>query len=153
MKEIVLILQNIRSLDNVGSIFRTADVFKVSKIYLCGYTGTPPRHEISKVALGAEEWIPWEQCKQTHVVIKRLRKEGYKILALETGKGAKKLGKKCYSGKVALILGNEVKGITPAIQKRADDVVEIPMCGKKESLNVSVAAGVALYALRCCNNQ
>ncbi|MBP9748978.1 TrmH family RNA methyltransferase [Patescibacteria group bacterium] len=149
-RKIVLLLQNIRSLHNVGSLFRSADVFGVEKVYLCGYTGTPPRKEIAKVALGAEEWIPWEQATRTHVVIERLRREGYQIVALETGIPSTALPTTKFSDKVALIVGNEVAGITAPIVRRADAIVHIPMYGKKESLNVSVAGGVALYALRCC---
>ncbi len=148
-RKIVLLLQNIRSLHNVGSLFRSADVFGVEKIYLCGYTGAPPRKEISKVALGSDEWIPWEQAQRTHVVIERLRREGYQIVALETGIPSVPLPTTPFSDKVALIVGNEVDGITAPIVRRADVIVHIPMYGKKESLNVSVAGGVALYALRC----
>jgi tRNA G18 (ribose-2'-O)-methylase SpoU len=149
-RKIVLLLQNIRSLHNVGSLFRSADVFGVEKIYLCGYTGTPPRKEISKVALGAEEWILWERAARTHMVIERLRRDSYQIVALETGIPSVSLSDMSFSDKVAVIVGNEVTGITSPIVRRADLVVQIPMHGKKESLNVSVAGGVALYALRCC---
>jgi tRNA G18 (ribose-2'-O)-methylase SpoU len=149
-RKIVLLLQNIRSLHNVGSLFRSADVFGIEKIYLCGYTGTPPRKEISKVALGAEEWIPWEHAARTHTVVERLRGDGYQIVALETGIPSVSLSDTSFSDKVAMIVGNEVTGITAPIVRRADLVVQIPMHGKKESLNVSVAGGVALYALRCC---
>jgi tRNA G18 (ribose-2'-O)-methylase SpoU len=146
MREIVLILQNIRSLHNVGSIFRSADVFGAAKIYLTGYTGAPPRKEISKVALGAETWIPWEFCARTSAVIKRLRAQKFQIIALETA--GRPLERHRLKNKIALVLGNEVRGVSKAILKQADQVLAIPMFGKKESLNVSVAAGVALYALR-----
>ena len=149
MRDIVLILQNIRSLHNVGSLFRSADVFGVKKMYLCGYTGTPPRSEIAKVALGAETWIPWERASQTYRVLERLRTEGYAIVALETGVPGVSIAEATFPARVALIVGNEVRGITSPILLRADTVVHIPLIGKKESLNVSVAAGVALYALRC----
>lgn len=148
MRDIVLILQNIRSLHNVGSLFRSADVFCVSKIYLCGYTGAPPRSEISKVALGADTWVPWESAKRTHAVIEKLRKEGYEIVALETGKGSVPLPEQSFSHRVAVIVGNEVQGITKPILQRADKIVQIPQYGRKESLNVSVAGGIALYAVR-----
>lgn len=147
-KEIYLICHNIRSLHNVGAIFRTADVFDVSKIYLCGYTGTPPRDQITKVALGADEWIAWEQKKLTGLLIKKLKKDGVRIVALETEKNAKLLPKYKPKFPMALILGNEVDGIPPNLLELADDVVKIPLLGQKESLNVSVAAGVGLYGLR-----
>ncbi|TAL19707.1 TrmH family RNA methyltransferase [Patescibacteria group bacterium] len=148
MREIVLILQNIRSLHNVGSIFRTADVFGVSKIYLCGYTGAPPRREIAKVALGAEDAVPWEKIFWTDTAVKKLRRDGYQIVALETGRGSIPINQARLAKRLALVLGNEVRGVTPAILRRADQTVGIPLLGKKESLNVSVAAGAALYALR-----
>lgn len=147
-KEIYLIAYNVRSLFNVGAFFRTADIFNVSKIYLCGYTGTPPRTEISKVALGAEEWIAWEQKKQITALIKKLKKQGVKIVALETGKKVISLPKFKAQFPLALIVGHEVDGLPKSILDLVDNIVEIPMLGKKESLNVSVAAGIALYALR-----
>ncbi|MBI5621764.1 RNA methyltransferase [Candidatus Falkowbacteria bacterium] len=141
------ILQNIRSLYNVGSLFRSADGLGVDKIFLCGYTGTPPRKEISKTALGAETTVPWEHHHQTARLIKQLKKDGVQIVALELTKGAVDL--KTFKPKfpLAIILGNEVLGITPAILKLADAVVQIPMRGGKESLNVSVAGGIAGYIL------
>lgn len=145
--KIYLVCHNIRSLHNVGSFFRTADVFGVSKIYLCGYTGTPPRDQISKVALGAEEWISWEHKKQTTSLLKKLKKEGVKIVALETGQASKSLRNFKPKLPMALVVGNEIEGIPQNIIDLADEVVKIPMVGKKESLNVSVAAGIALYAL------
>ncbi len=145
MPPIYLIAQNIRSLHNVGSLFRTADCFGVNKIYLTGYTGTPPRPQISKVALGADEWIPWEKHWHTHLLIKKLKQQGIKIYALETGKQTKPLNKFKPQFPCALIVGNEIKGITPTVLKLADAIISIPMLGQKESLNVGIAAGVALY--------
>jgi len=146
--EIYLVAQNIRSLFNVGSLFRCADVFGVKKIYLCGYTGFPPRKEISKTALGAEQWIPWERHWQTHLLVKRLKAQGVRIVALETGKRHTLLPEFRCDGPVALVVGSEVSGISRSILALADDRVKIPMHGKKESLNVAVAAGIGLYALR-----
>lgn len=146
--EIILLCQNIRSLYNVGSIFRTADAYGVAKIYLCGYTGAPPRDEISKVALGAEQWIPWETRKQTAGVIDFLRKNGYQIVALEQTKTSVPITLYRPKYPLAIIIGNEVRGVTKAILKRSDMVAHLPMYGKKESLNVSVAAGIALAYLR-----
>jgi len=170
MSTTYLILDNIRSLHNVGSMFRTADAFGVSKIYLCGYTGKPvdrmgkPVKEIEKTALGAEKTVPWECARNAWRVIEKLKKEGVRVLALENNvPGAislytasekdssfpKKRKMLSFSGRsVALIVGNEVRGLSKNVLQRADAIVSIPMHGKKESLNVAVACGVALYGLR-----
>lgn len=146
-RRITLLAHNIRSLWNVGSFFRTADAFGVEKIYLTGYTATPPRREISKTALGAEEWIPWEQQDDPVKVIGKLRKSGYAIVALELTKGAIDITKFVSPAKICLILGQEVLGVPQELLKLCDAVLFIPMHGKKESLNVSVATGVALSRL------
>ena len=146
--ELYLIVNNVRSLFNVGAFFRTGDVFNVTKIYLCGYTGEPPRNQISKVALGAEEWIPWAKKKQTIRLLKKLKFEGVKIIALETGTKVISLPKFKPIFPMALVVGNEVEGLPKNILDLADKIVEIPMQGQKESLNVSVATGIALYAIR-----
>jgi len=150
--EIYLIAQNIRSLFNIGSLFRCADVFGVAKIYLGGYTACPPRKEISKTALGAEEWVPWEKHWQTHVLVKKLKKQGIKIVVLETGSKALALPAFKPDFPMVLIVGSEVNGVSKSLIKLADEVVEIPMIGKKESLNVAVAASVALYDLNLKRN-
>ena len=142
------IIQNSGSLFNVGALFRCADVFRVKKVYLCGYTGFPPRKEISKVALGAEKWIPWEKYWQTHILIKKLKSEGIRIVALETGKKFIPLFDYKIFFPMALIVGSETNGISNKILEMADDRVAIPMLGRKESLNVAVAAGIALHQLR-----
>ncbi len=143
-KEFYVICQNIRSLFNVGSVFRTADAFGVDKIYLTGITGRPPRKEISKVALGAENYIPWEYHRQPTRLIKGLKKQGIKIVALEQVKGKSiSLAKWKPKFPLALILGYEPKGLPKSLIELADEVVEIPMFGEKESLNVGVAFGVA----------
>jgi len=144
---IYLIAQNIRSLYNVGSLFRCADIFGIDKIYLCGYTATPPRKEISKTALGAEQWVAWEKKWQTHTLIKELKANGVKIVALETASASRPLPKFKPKFPLALVVGNEVKGISPKILQLADETVKIPMLGKKESLNVAIAAGIAMYQL------
>ena len=149
------ILHNIRSLYNVGSIFRTADAAGVEKLYLCGITGTPPRKEIVKVALGAEQVVRWEYVRRTGDVIKKLKKQGVRIVALDKTKKsidyrkAPPLLKGEGRGEVntALLVGNEVEGLPPALLKQADTIIHIPMRGKKESLNVSVAFGIAVYSL------
>jgi 23S rRNA (guanosine2251-2'-O)-methyltransferase len=153
MKELIVVLHNIRSLHNVGSIFRTADAAGVAKLYLCGITGTPLdrfgnfRRDVAKVALGAEKTVKWEKRRATMTVIKELKAGGYKIFALEQGRDSVPYDKTRPSGKMALVLGNEVKGLPPAVLKMADKTVEIPMRGQKESLNVSVAFGIAVFAL------
>jgi len=146
-KEIYLIAQNIRSLYNVGSLFRTCDAFKVEKIYLCGYTGTPPRNQISKTALGAEESVEWEKCQQTLALVKKLKRDGVNVVALETSKKSKSILKFKPKFPLALIVGHEVEGIKKNILNQADEIIEISMQGTKESLNVSVATGVALFQI------
>lgn len=150
---VTVVLHNIRSVHNVGSIFRTCDAAGVKRIILSGYTPAPvdrfgrERTDLSKVALGAEKYIEWEQVKQIAPVLKRLKKEGYLIVAVEQDKKSTPLFDFKLKGKTALIFGSEVKGLTKAVLKRADTVVEIPMQGRKESLNVSVTAGIVLFTL------
>ncbi len=156
--KIYLILYNIRSRENVGSIFRTADGAGVSKIFLCGITPTPPHEKISKTALGAETYVPWEYCRETWRLIAKLKKEGINIVALEQTKESVNIfsaeGGSASGGKfkpkfpLALVLGNEVRGLSPQILKYCGKKISIPMYGKKESLNVSVAAGVAIYQIK-----
>ena len=159
MKEIVVVLHNIRSLHNVGSAFRTADAAGVSKIYLCGITPAPidrfgrPIPQLTKVALGAEKSVPWEAVRSPRAVsnlLERLKGDGYKILAVEQSKNSipyNKLRVNSSKSKVAISMGNEVKGLPKGILNRADKVLEIPMRGEKESLNVSVAFGIAIFGL------
>lgn len=147
-QDIVLVLDNIRSLYNVGSMFRTADGFGVSRIFLCGITGTPEQNGLKKVSLGAENSVAWEHHPATWRVVEKLRAEGYTIVGLETDKRATPLTEVRFTGNIALVVGNEVRGLTSALRKRLDAMVEIPMLGMKGSFNVSVACGVALYALR-----
>jgi len=148
--ELVVILDNIRSTYNVGAIFRTADAAGVTKIYLCGITPSPPNPKINKVALGAEKFLPLEKIKNTWRLLKQLKDKGYFLIALEQGKKAKNIFqiKKVRSKKLALILGPEVHGLSSKILKRADLQLEIPMYGKKESLNVAVAFGITVYQIR-----
>ncbi len=154
----IAILHNIRSLFNVGSMFRTADAAGIEKLYLCGITSTPydvfgrPRAQIAKVALGAEKTVPWEHVRSTAKVIERLRHDGYKIIALEQSKKSVPYytlnAQRFTLPKIALIVGHEVRGVAPAILKQCDAVIEIPMYGKKESLNVGVAFGIVAFGLR-----
>jgi tRNA G18 (ribose-2'-O)-methylase SpoU len=152
----ILILHNIRSVHNVGSIFRTADAAGVSKIFLSGYTPLPvdhyglPRKDFAKVSLGAEKTIPWEHYKTIASVIKKLKKENYYIVAIEQDKKSTPLFefKAPKDKEVVLVLGNEVLGISKASLALCDEIVEIPMYGKKESLNVSVAAGIVMFEIK-----
>jgi tRNA G18 (ribose-2'-O)-methylase SpoU len=155
----IVVLHNIRSLYNVGSIFRTADAVGVEKVYLCGYTPSPKdkfgkyRQQLTKVSLGAEKYIPWEKIKSTASVIKKLKNEGYKIFAIEQDKNSMPYYKikskgQIVNNKIVLILGNEVKGLPPSILKLADKILEIPMYGRKESLNVAVAFGIVAFYLK-----
>lgn len=146
MSELFVICHNVRSRHNVGSIFRTADGAGVSKIFLCGITPTPPHQNIEKVSLGAEKFVEWEKCKETWRVIDKLKKENFEIIALEQSKKSQE-PITVVGSKVALVLGNEVEGLPESVLKRADKIIEIPMLGKKESLNVAVAFGIAIYKL------
>ena len=151
-RELYVIAHNIRSLHNVGAIFRTADSFGVTKVFLTGYTGAPVgknADKISKVALGAEKFVPWEQSKSAVRLIKKLKSQGIRIAVLENNIKLKTINLANYKSKfpLALLLGEETKGITKALLALADDILEIPMKGQKESLNVSVACGVALFQI------
>lgn len=147
-REIYVVLDNIRSRENVGSIFRTADAAGVSKVYLCGTTPCPPHEKISKTALGAETYVPWEYYKQTGRLIDKLKKEALQVFGLENSKDAKNIFQlRSSTPKLALILGNEVRGLSATILKKCDKKIAIPMYGRKESLNVAVAAGIAVYTI------
>jgi tRNA G18 (ribose-2'-O)-methylase SpoU len=141
----IVIAHNIRSLHNVGSILRSADAFDVECVYLTGFTGFPPRAEIAKTALGAEDRVVWKQSSNVLDVIHDLRNRDYRVVALENGIHAEPIAP--LGNKVALILGNEVEGIEKDILAVCDTAMEIPMPGRKRSLNVSVAAGIALFVL------
>lgn len=147
MKKFYIICDNIRSLENIGSIFRTADALGVSKIFLCGISGKPPHHKISKTALGAEKIIPFEYHRQTGRLIDKFKKDKISIVALEQDKKAIIYIKFKPKFPLALIVGNEVKGISKSILDKCDEIIFLPMQGKKESLNVSVAFGVAGYEI------
>lgn len=145
---IVGILVNIRSLYNVGSIFRTSDACGIKKLYLIGFTPTPEHPRLHKTALGAEEKIEWEKVRTVSSVLKELKEDGYKIVALETGNKSLDLYKYKAKDKVAIIVGNEIRGIPKAILKNCDAVLKIPMNGIKESLNVEVAFALGAYQLK-----
>jgi len=142
----ILIAHNIRSLHNVGSIFRSADAFGVERLYLTGFTGTPPRKEIAKVSLGSEDRVKWEHRDEILPLLEELKAQNVKIIALETSPAGKTIQDVVLDDSVAVIVGNEVSGIEREVLDAADYIVEIPMPGQKRSLNVSVAAGIALYA-------
>lgn len=147
-RRMIVIAHNIRSLHNVGSILRNAAAFGVEKVFLTGITGTPPRKEIAKVSLGAEDLVPWA-AGEIGSVIDGLKTEGYAVWGLETGEGAVDFEDVRARGKgqrIALVLGSEVEGIDAETLKMLDGIVEIPMM-KKRSLNVSVASGVAMYSM------
>jgi 23S rRNA (guanosine2251-2'-O)-methyltransferase len=152
-KSYILILPDIRSAINIGSIFRTADAVGISKIYLTGFTPRPNdqfgriQSDIAKSALGAETWIPWEYKKTLAPLITSLKKDGYTVIAVEQDEKALDYRKIKTTNKVAVIMGPEVTGLTKKILDKCDYIAEIPMYGKKESLNVSVACGIALFRI------
>lgn len=145
MDNFIILLPSIRSAHNVGAMFRTADGAAVDKIYLTGYTPTPPHPRLDKVSLGAEKWMDWEYVKQPGRLLKKLKNEGYKIVALEQTEKSVNIYKWQPSFPLVLILGNEKAGVSKSLLKYCDESVELPMRGKKKSLNVSVAAGIAMY--------
>lgn len=147
----VLVLDNIRSAHNVGSAFRTADAFKVDKVWLCGICASPPSAEIHKVALGAEESVPWEHVSDTLEAVARLKAEGYTVVAVEQTVHSVSLDgfRPEAGGRYAFIFGNEVEGVRQDVVDAADFSLEIPQQGTKHSLNVSVSVGVVLWHCFC----
>ena len=146
---IIVVLDNIRSMHNVGSVFRTADAFLLQGIYLCGYTPQPPHRDIHKTALGATETVEWKYVAQGVEAIQSLKAEGYKIFAVEQVKGSIALQDFVFEqdAKLAVIFGNEVNGVGEALLGYCDGCIEIPQLGMKHSLNISVAAGIVLWEL------
>ncbi len=142
---VFVLVENVRSLFNVGALFRTADAAGVTKIYLTGFTGTPPHREIRKVALGAEESVPWEYCAEAAEVIARLRRKQVQIVVLESCEQAVAYDRAPYRFPLCLVVGHEFNGVSAATLQAADLVVRIPMYGAKTSLNVGVAFGIAVY--------
>lgn len=145
--EVIAVLDNIRSQHNVGSIFRTSDAFRLSELYLCGITATPPNREINKSALGATESVKWKYFSDTLHAIELLKSDGYKIIAVEQAVGSIELenfnpGK---AEKIALVFGNEVNGVSDDVMACVDACIEIPQFGTKHSFNVSVTAAIVLY--------
>lgn len=146
---VILVLDNIRSLNNVGTFFRTGDAFNVQKIFLCGITAKPPHRDIHKTALGATETVEWEYAQSTVDAIHQLKSEGVRTLVLEQTEQTTMLQTLEWNGKepVALIFGNEVDGVQQEVVDCCDEVVEIPQFGTKHSFNVSVSAGIVLWEL------
>ena len=147
-QDFYVVCDNLRSLYNVGSIFRTADAVGVKKIYLVGITGKPPQRGIAKVALGAEKSVAWEHTFRPTSLIRKLKKQGVQLVALEQTKKSSVYTKFKPQFPLALILGNELSGVSPNLLKLADQVIYLPQQGIKESLNVAVAFGVIAYYLR-----
>ena len=153
MKNNILIIHNVRSVENVGAMFRTADAAGVNKIFLTGYTPTPldrfgrKRKDVAKSALGAEEFVPWEQKKSILPLLKKLKEEKFQIIGIEQDKKSINYKNIKLKNKNAFIVGAEVTGIPKNVLKMCDVIAEIPMRGKKESLNVSVALGVVLFGV------
>jgi len=145
MDKFVLVLYNIRSRFNVGAIFRTADAAGIDKIYLCGITPSPPHKKINKVALGAEKYIPFIKHRQTKRLLTQLKNQGYNIIALEQSKKSIPFYKLKPKFPLALIVGSEVKGLPSSLLKECHKIIEIPMRGQKESLNVAIALGITAF--------
>lgn len=146
---LVVVLDDVRSLHNVGSVFRTCDAFRVERLLLCGITATPPAAEIHKTALGAEDVVAWHHYPTAVEALRELRSEGYRLVAVEQCEGSTLLHDFCRqpSQPVAIVLGNEVHGVAQEAIDLCDECIEIPQFGTKHSLNVSVAAGILIYEL------
>lgn len=146
---VVVVLDNVRSLNNIGSVFRTSDAFRVDSIHLCGITASPPHREINKTALGATESVKWKYYENTTGSILDLKKENYHIYVVEQAAGSTLLNEIDFSidQKIAIVFGNEVKGVEQNIVDMADTCIEIPQMGTKHSLNVSVSAGIVLWSV------
>lgn len=144
---LVVVLDNVRSLHNVGSVFRTGDAFLIEAVYLCGITSTPPQAEIHKTALGAEDSVNWKYFEDTHDALNELKAAGYSVFAIEQAEGSTMLSDfNTQSGiKYAVVLGNEVKGVQQSVVDACDGCIEIPQFGTKHSLNVSVTAGIVIW--------
>ena len=144
---VVVVLDNIRSCNNIGSVFRTSDALLIEKIYLCGITATPPNNEIRKTALDAEKSVAWEYFEQTEEAVKKLQEEGFKVYAIEQVENSILLPgfQPAKNEKVALVFGNEVKGVKQSVVNLCNGSIEIPQYGTKHSFNISVSAGIVLW--------
>lgn len=150
---LVMVLDNVRSLHNVGSVLRTADAFRIEAVYMCGITATPPSAEIHKTALGAEDSVNWQYFEDTMQAVDKLKNEGYTVLAVEQVEGSLKLGNFAFEPqkKYALIMGNEVKGVRQDVVDACHQALEIPQYGTKHSMNVSVIAGIVMWEVERVN--
>lgn len=145
---LIIVLDNVRSLNNIGSVFRSADAYRVEKIYLCGITAQPPHKDIRKTALGATETVAWEYREHTIDVIKELNEQGVTTCAIEQAEDSVTLrGFKPSTKKVAVVMGNEVKGVQQEVVDACDTVIELEQYGTKHSLNISVCTGIVIYDL------
>ena len=152
---LIVILDNVRSLNNVGSIFRSADAFRIQHIYLCGITATPPHKDIQKTALGSTEAVDWSYAKDTLAVVEKLQSVNVKVMAIEQAENATVLQDFYPNNQsiYALVFGHEVKGVNQEVVNQCDGVIEIPQFGTKHSLNIAVSAGVVLWDLFSKMNQ
>ncbi len=148
---LIIILDNVRSLNNIGSVFRTSDAFRVEAIYLCGISATPPSPEIHKTALGAEDSVDWKYFEDTHEAVRSLQEQGYQVMAIEQCQGSTMLNEwqpdfesETITG-YAIVMGNEVKGVQQSVVDMCDGCIEIPQYGTKHSLNVSVTTGLVIW--------
>ena len=148
---LIIILDNIRSLNNIGSVFRTSDAFLIEKIYLCGITAKPPHKDIHKTALGSTDTVDWEYVGDTLSLINMLKTDGVKVLSIEQAEHSTMLNNFLpkTNTKYAVVFGNEVKGVSQDVVNASDTVIEIPQFGTKHSLNISVSAGVVIWDLYC----
>jgi len=146
-RPVSVLLDNVRSLYNVGSIFRTSDAAGVEKIYLCGITGKPPRAEIHKAGLGAEKSVPWEYYQNPVEIVQTLKREGHRIVILEHTDQPQLYDEASYQFPLCLVVGHEITGVSDEVVELADMAIEIPMFGMKQSLNVAVAYGIAVYEI------
>ena len=144
---IVIVLDNIRSLNNIGSVFRTADSFRVEKIYLCGITATPPHRDIHKTAIGATETVEWEYCESVLELVNKLKEDNWPVFAVEQTEDSIMLNQFDHQGKIAVVMGNEVEGVQQDVVNACDGSLEIPQIGTKHSLNISVCAGIVVWDL------
>ena len=146
---LTVVLDNVRSLNNIGSVFRTSDAFRVEHIALCGITATPPHREIHKTALGAEESVSWSYHEDTTECVRALKEQGYRIYAVELAHDSLKLGTDTVAvdSPVVLVFGNEIEGVQESVMELCDGFVEIPQAGTKHSLNVSCAAAIVIWEL------
>ena len=150
---LIMVLDNVRSLHNVGSVLRTADAFRIEAVYMCGITATPPSAEIHKTALGAEDSVAWQYFEDTLQAVEKLKTEGYTVLAVEQVEGSLKLGDFAFEPqkKYALVMGNEVKGVRQDVVDACHQALEIPQYGTKHSMNVSVTAGIVMWEVERVN--